>query len=347
MAIRVGFTEQHSGEYEGNPYKQVRHYLTLVAKFDKVSEQIWRIEELPKLPIGLASFGAAALGDHIYVFGGHSGRAHQYHEGNVHGALYRLNWRRPQQWERLGDAEPGQGLAFLAARDKLYRIGGMRALNRQEEEANLVSLSTFTAYDVRNEKWEPLPQLPESRSSCDAALVGSRIYVFGGWKLGPGGRTWYDYGLVFDLEKPQQGWQRLPQPFRRRALAVVAWKEQIYVLGGLRADGKLSLEVDIFDPLGNSWRKGPELPGPVQNGFSPAVCVHNGALYLSPGDGKLYRYQNNRWQLVGSVPPFRVSHRLISLPDGRLCVLGGSPRAPKRNAAEDMLSLVQAIRLTR
>ncbi|MCS7014735.1 MAG: hypothetical protein NZM42_01285 [Gemmatales bacterium] len=296
---------------------------------------------IPPLPLGLSSFGAAVLGEYIYVFGGHSGRAHHYYRGNVHGQLYRLNWRQPKEWQPLQADTPGQGLALVAARGSLYRIGGMQPLNAENEPTRLQSLRTFARYDVAANKWERLPDLPEPRSSLDAAVLGDRIFVFGGWYLHDGEQTWHEHGLVFDLAHPEQGWQRLPQPFRRRALAVVAYEEQIYVLGGLSDDGQVSLEVNVFDPKHHRWGKGPSLPDGRGNGFGCAACVAGGRLYISPADGRIYQFRDERWHSVGQVIPARAMHRMVAQPDGLLCLLGGSPRQDANKPTAEMLRLVQ------
>ncbi|MCS7167358.1 MAG: kelch repeat-containing protein [Gemmatales bacterium] len=306
-----------------------------------------QLQELPPLPRGISSFGAAALGEHIYVFGGHSGRAHHYHRGNVHGELYRLNWRRAGAWEQLRSDVPGQGLALVAARGSLYRIGGMQPLNAEGEATRLQSLRYFARFDIAASKWERLPDLPEPRSSFDATVLGDHIYVFGGWDLGEEGARWHEHGLCFDLARPEQGWQRVPQPFQRRALTVVAYQEQIYVLGGLTPDKQVSLDVDIYDPQQKRWTKGPSLPGPRSNGFGCASGVADGKLYVSLSDGHLYELRGERWQAVGQIKPARAMHRLVALDGGSLCFIGGSPRQEGKQDTGEMLRLVQAWRVPR
>src|SRR5262245_37838922 len=87
----------------------------------------------PDLPAAVSSFGAAVVGDHIYVYGGHSGRAHNYSTETTRGELCRINLTKPDKWESLAGGPKLQGLALVAHEGKLYRIGGMQPQNSKSE----------------------------------------------------------------------------------------------------------------------------------------------------------------------------------------------------------------------
>ncbi|MEM8934199.1 MAG: hypothetical protein AAGE94_23600, partial [Acidobacteriota bacterium] len=141
------------------------------------------VGELPPLPEGLASFGAAVLGDGLYVYGGHIGRTHQHSIDNLSHHFRALDLNTPEKgWADLGAVQGLQGLAVVAHGRDVCRIGGLDARNEKgAEEEDLVSVDTVACYDVDRQEWTELPPLPMPRSSHDAVVVGDSIVVAGGW----------------------------------------------------------------------------------------------------------------------------------------------------------------------
>ncbi len=65
----------------------------------------------PPLPVAVSSFGAAVADGWLYVYGGHSGKTHEYSTEDVAGTFYRLNLADPRAWEALPGGPKLQGLA--------------------------------------------------------------------------------------------------------------------------------------------------------------------------------------------------------------------------------------------
>jgi hypothetical protein len=329
----VGTTVKKAGEVNGKKYDAERDYATLT--FAKPTAQT--IAALPALPEGFSSFGAAVTDGFVYVYGGHKGVTHDYSTQTVHGKFRRLNLANPESgWEELPEGPIAQGLALVAHDGVLYRLGGMQPRNAPGEKADNVSLATCAKFDPKSGVWSDLPSFPAPRSSFDAVVVGDRIYVFGGWKLSGRGTSpeWYETGLVLDLSAKSPAWKEVPQPFQRRALNLAAADGKVYVVAGFTPDEETDQSVDVFDPATRKWSKAAPLPGPERNGFSPAACGMDGAVYASPADGVVYRLdvQANRWKEVGKLERKRIVHRLVPAGGGRLAVLGGANG--KLNVAE-------------
>jgi N-acetylneuraminic acid mutarotase len=284
----------------------------------------------PPLPEGFSSFGAAVTGGYVYVYGGHTGKTHTYSKTAVTGKFRRLRLDQPSGgWQELPEGEPLQGLALVAHKGKLYRIGGMRPRNEPGEKADNVSVRSCAVFDPGANRWSPLPDLPEGRSSHDAAVAGDRIAVAGGWTMNGRGKasTWVATALVLDLARTPLKWEPIKQPFRRRALQAAALDGKVYFAGGLSADGGVERTVDVFDPATSSWSKAAELPGAGMNGFTPALCAVKGRLYASPADGRIYRLtaRGDNWEAVGQLATRRMVHRAVEVSD-KLLVLGGASR---------------------
>ncbi len=283
---------------------------------------------LPALPQAITSFGAALVGESMYVYGGHYGKAHHYSQNGQSGQLLRLNLKTPTKWDEASSGPRLQGLAMVAHEGKLYRTGGFIARNQEDEEQDLWSVADFVRFDPRSEKWEELPAMPFSRSSFDAVMLGDVMYVAGGWELRGAKETlWQETAYAIDLSQPTLKWQQLPPPpFKRRAVSLGTIDDKVLVIGGMQPDGKVTTKTAIYNPAAGRWSEGPKLPGDDMEGFGTACCTAGERLYVSTISGKLLRLSDDRnsWQLVEKLRDDRFFHRMLPLDDQRLILLGGA-----------------------
>ena len=275
------------------------------------------------LPVPLVSFGCAALGEAVFVYGGHTGKAHAHSRDNQQGALLRLDRRASApQWLEIATGPALQSPALVAYDQGVIRLGGMMARNRSGEPEDLWSVAEVARFDLAQGSWTALPSLPEARSSHDAIVVGSRILVVGGWQLAGNERHWLDTAWSLDLAVPGAAWQPLPAPpFHRRALAIVAQDERLHAIGGLDADGEMSQQVDVLDLKAGTWSRGPDFPG---QGFAAAAVAQEGHCYASGRDGVLYRLAGDHWDAVTNLALPRFFHRLVPAGEGQLLAIGGA-----------------------
>lgn len=314
------FWEDTPGEHEGKRYEQTRHYAMIV--FDSLAPS----EKVAPLPQPTSSFGAAVDGDWLYVYGGHVVRTHSYSTAAVSGRFSRRKLAGGE-WEDLPPGTPLQGLNLVAHDGKVCRAGGMQPRNAPGEKADNHSVAEAFCFATRQGAWQPLPPLPEPRSSHDVAVVGEQLIVTGGWTMrGAEPSTWAKTTVLLDLRNPAAGWREVAQPFQRRALVTAVWNGRVYVIGGITPPGKVSTEVDIYDPAANLWTKGPALPGADVNGFAPAAAVLQNRLYASTGDGSLYRLDaaGEQWQRIGRSAR-RLAHRMAPAGDS-LLIIGGAAK---------------------
>ena len=103
------------------------------APMTPANQQPAKASAYPDLPKAITSFGAAVLDGAIYVYGGFEGRAHHYYDQGQSGDLLRLNLdaavKPDAKWENVGTGPRLQGLALVACREALYRLGGFEARN--------------------------------------------------------------------------------------------------------------------------------------------------------------------------------------------------------------------------
>lgn len=336
--LRARHIEATGGEKDGKKYEEIRHYTTLVFRVEAMKTEP---AQIPPLPRGVASFGADVCDGWLYVYGGHCAKTHSYSTEAVVGTFHRLNLSNPSGWEKLPGGPGLQGLALVAHRGKLYRIGGMEPRNPPGEKADNHSVASCARFDPSTGQWVPLPDLPQPRSSHDAVVVGDRLYVFGGWWMKGRGQesTWHETALVLDLSDKNPRWREIPQPFQRRALAAARQGTKVYVFGGLTEDGESVRTVNIFDTATETWSEGPSLPGFDRNGFAPAAYADRGndRPHAALADGRIIRLNasGDGWEEIGRLKQARVAGRMVAA-SGRLLVLGGAVRGDNLDAVEHL-----------
>jgi hypothetical protein len=284
---------------------------------------------LPDLPQPVTSFGAAVLGDALYVYGGHTGSAHSYSTAEQSHTLTRLKLRQGSKWETVAEGPRLQGLALVAHAGKVYRLGGFTAKNAEGEDHDLWSQDSVAAFDPETGMWSDLPSLPEPRSSFDAAVLGDVIHVVGGWSMQGGSKKhWHTTAWKMDLSEKPLAWQSVPSPpFQRRALSLAAYKGKLFAIGGMQQEGGPTRRVDVFDPASDKWSRGPELVGEQGiTGFGTSAFATGGQLYVSTIEGNLQRLKPDEaaWEIVGETPTARFFHRMLPLDAGHLVVVGGA-----------------------
>ena len=287
-------------------------------------------DTLPPLPEGIASFGAAVSGDDLLVYGGHVGRTHQHSIENLSHRFLHLDLADPSKgWQSLGEVDGLQGLPMVPHGRDVCRVGGLTAHNHVGSDEDLHSVADVRCYDLDKRQWRDLPPLPRARSSHDAVVHGDHLYVVGGWQLRGAGEesVWHDAMAVLDLRDADAQWQRVDQPFQRRALAVAAAAGKVYAFGGINTEGT-SRAVDIYDIASGAWSKGPELPpmGGRMKGFGVSAFGVDDRVYLSGADGRIHALDADGWATdLGQLETPRFFHRLLPHRD-RLLFIGGAAR---------------------
>lgn len=296
---------------------------------------------LPELPQPATSFGAALADGWLYVYGGNTGKAHEFNRECVKGDFFRLKLPDGAAWEKLPGGTALLSSSLVAHEGKIIRLGGMNARNAKGAKNDLHSTSEVMRFDPATQKWDALPPLPEPRSSHDAVVDGDTLYVGGGWQLaGDDGEgihaTWHQTLLALDLRAPEKGWQKMAQPFQRRAIAAVAHGGRLWFLGGMDSADEPSRAVDWFEPKTGQWGRGPELPEGAMAGFGIAGCAAGGKVLASPLSGKISALSadGTKWEEIAQLTPARFFHRLLPLADGRLIAVGGSNRQGHVRALE-------------
>lgn len=321
-------------------FLMVCHVVEVPAGDDIAEPIVTRSRELAPLPTAVSSLGAVASDGMLYVYGGHVAPVHTYSTEAVTGAFGRLDLATAEAWESLPGGPALQGMNIASHRGRILRVGGMAPRNAPGAEVDNRSTASADCFDPATGRWAPIPDLPEPRSSHDVAVIGDMLYVVGGWNMrGEDGERWFDEMMVIDLSADVPRWRPAPQPFQRRALVVAVHRERLWVIGGFDDAEEISLRIDVFDPISESWRRGPLLPEPSRNGFAPAACVVGDRLIVSVADGSILELVEDRqtWRVVARVTP-RIVHRMVPYGDDAVVLVGGA-------SGRDNLATVESVGL--
>lgn len=329
--LRAKYVEAKEGTLGDQDYSQVMHYATVTLDTPRISDATM-LQDLPSelapLDEPITSFGAAVLKDSLFVYGGHFGNAHEYSDEGHSRELLELKLTEGAEWKSVSKGPGLQGLALVTDGAHLYRIGGFSAKNKAGEEQDLWSQTGFAEYDVHEQQWTDLPELPEPRSSFDAATLDGKIYIVGGWTMaGPDNTTWLKTAWKYDPQATEAEWEAIAEtPFQRRALAVAAYDHKLFAIGGMQNRGGPTTEVAIYDPVKDAWTEGPAIPGEPMAGFGASAFATGGSLYVSTVDGDLLELSDDQtsWKKVASLPTSRFFHRMLPANDHQLIMVGGA-----------------------
>ena len=348
-AIRTLAEDTTPGTHEGVAYQSTKHYTTIsfvVPDMTKAKLVSSNAGELGELPQAITSFGATAIGDVLYAFGGHTGGAHSYSNDEQFNKLIKLDLSKSKQWETIAEGARVQGNALVAYGDQVILVGGFTAENAKGEKSRLVSQASVQKFDLKTGQWSDLPSLPEPRSSMDASVLDGYVYAVGGWAMnGNGGETkWHETAWRLSLANTSKGWESIAKPpFQRRAIATASHQGKLYVVGGMESDGDTTTETCVYDPATNSWSTIGTITGVPMNGFGAALFEMNGRLVATAVDGSIQQLDDatGTWEIIGHVGTGRFFHRALPVSKDTFVIFGGANMEVGKFRELDMVQLSQ------
>jgi N-acetylneuraminic acid mutarotase len=189
----------------------------------------------------------------------------------------------------------GAPMPFAAGSSSSAVIGG-----KVYVAGGIVGSSTtarVARYDPATNTWAELAPMPAGRNHAAAATDGKKLYVFGGRGPGSGNSNTvangFDTVQVYDpatdrwtsSSTPGSTLRPLPQA-RGGTGKAVYYKGEFYVLGGETFDGagatpsRVYNRVDVYNPVKNTWRLGPQMPT-ARHGIFPVLV--SGRVYVAGG----------------------------------------------------------------
>lgn len=192
-------------------------------------------------------------------------------------------------------------------------------------------LASATLATAQAGKWQYLPDTSDvqPREECGFAQAGGRFYLIGGREVPP----------VQEYQPSTRFWKTLKKPpVTINHFQAVSTAGLVYIIGAFdEGNKKYAIEaplinVYIFDPLSDTWVKGPLIPEARRRG-SAGLVEFNKKLYVvlgnrlghtGPGAPWLDEFDpaTNSWTTLPDAPRFR-DHFQAAVANGKIYAIGG------------------------
>lgn len=179
-------------------------------------------------------------------------------------------------------------------------------------------------YDPRTDTWLERASAPIEGGAdhCNVASAGGKLYLLGAIRIG----SPFIEGTTFEYDPAQDRWQnvgRMNTP--RGASGVAAFGTNIYVAGGLAANGSVA-DFEVFDTMTRQWRRLPDMPTARDHLTAQVI---NGRFYAIAGrssrdlaSNEEYDPATSQWRARAPIPTARGGLGSGTV-DNRIQVFGG------------------------
>jgi len=222
---------------------------------------------------GVEELTSAVVNGKLYVFGGWGGIG-PYGDYGVF-SFNEMYTPATNSWTILR-RKPTVIAAAVATvyKDEIYLFGGYCC---GSEDTSQIYYRVVESYKPSTNTWRFVTNMPTKAIFGSAvATIGNKAYLFGG--CDPYTRELFDDVITYDFETGlwnTSGYARLPLKMvyhYSEAAPVIDGK--VYLIGECEADGngyRWSDRIDIYDPVNNTWERGPSLPMPLDSNVALVI----------------------------------------------------------------------------
>jgi serine/threonine protein kinase/N-acetylneuraminic acid mutarotase len=277
-----------------------------------ISRSVWQPASDIRMP--RSYFGAASLGDEIFIAGGINER------GEELASVEKYN-PKTDQWEECASlSSPRTGLALAACNQKLYAVGGFRT-------ANGGYLNTVEEYDPIRGTWDERASMPTARQFFALVAGGDgNLYAIGGTSH-PGNGASIIHSEIEKYSPFTDEWQAMAtMPTKRYNLGAVATTDgKIYVAGGREIEGCSYAQLEEYDLVKNTWTKRANMY--VARNDHGIALASNGKVYVLGGGSfsqvvEVYSPKENSWKPWHSLSFGRTATKAVTV-GNKVYILGG------------------------
>lgn len=158
---------------------------------------------------------------------------------------------------------------IAAINETIYVIGGSQTLNVSNHYSS-TTINATEAYNLTADTWTEKTSMPTSRSYFGTAVYQNKIYCVGGLILSRDEIEKASTGINEVYDPSTDTWKtKTPMPTARYGFEANTVDGKIYVIGGWVQSENMgehvgkSAQVDIYDPLTDTWSVGKSLPTAV------------------------------------------------------------------------------------
>lgn len=191
-------------------------------------------------------------------------------------------------------------------------------------------IADLDRYDPASDTWTSLADMPTGRAGLGVATVGNAIYAIGG-RTGASPCAGGALATVERYDIDTNTWSTVaPLPSARSDLAAVARGGKIYVFGGCTDFATVLDDVDVYNPVTDTWSTAPA-DMPTARAAMYGAAAKGGTIYVvggwTPLTGQLatneaYKVASDTWSTALAMPSPRAEMGVVSH-GGRVYTVGG------------------------
>jgi len=204
------------------------------------------------------------------------------------------------------------GAGAAAVNGIVYVIGGSQRYNTSDTGFSYMSINSTEAYNPATDTWAEKASMPTSRDGLGVAAFQGKIYCLGGRNVSKDYSISINVNEVYDTKT--DSWEtKTPMPTARSGLQASEVDGKIYLIGGWvesesSSIAEKSAEVEIYDPVTDTWATGSPIPTTVA-GYASAVL--DGKIYVISGVAsgstrtnltQIYDPKTDRWSFGAPIP---------------------------------------------
>jgi N-acetylneuraminic acid mutarotase len=204
------------------------------------------------------------------------------------------------------------GAGAAAVNGIVYVMGGSQRYNVTDTGFSYMSINATEAYNPATDTWTLKAPMPTDRDGFGAAALQSEIYCFGGRNVSKDSSITTNVNEVYDTETDT--WQtKKAMPTARYGIQASEVDGKFYLIGGwIQSESssiaEKSAQVEIYDPVTDTWATGSPMPTAVA-GYASAVV--DGKIYIVSGVAsgsaktnltQIYDPKTDKWSLGAPIP---------------------------------------------
>ncbi|KAK7916609.1 hypothetical protein WMY93_012370 [Mugilogobius chulae] len=236
----------------------------------------------------LGHVGAGVVTEkNVIIVSGEANARKMARQKDINVEIFRYKVEAQGSWERMTSAEYRDSYGLASLGDTLYLVGGLMKLKNQYLITNCVQ-----RWSLQGGPWRSAAPLPLPLAYHSIVKMNERLYVMGG-------RTPQSFHLddepdrlcnrLLEYDPNTNRWTELaPMKYSKYRCAAVVVNGEIYVMGGIGCEGldrgqsRHCLDaVEIYNPDGDFWKEGPQLP-------CPQLSLRTNASNAGVVGGKIY-----------------------------------------------------------
>jgi N-acetylneuraminic acid mutarotase len=207
-----------------------------------------------------------------------------------------------------GVSSEGAGIAHGGL---FYNVGGRGSLVTPTGARD-----DIWSYDPNTDTWNAaLSPMPTPRAGLAVAVVGNAIYAIGGRSNTGGPCSGLELAAVERYDIDTDTWAPVaPLPSARSDLAATTAGGKIYIFGGCDPAGNILADVDVYDPVTDTWSSSPT-DMPTSRAGMYAVAKKGGTVHVIGGWDGVFPFDLNPATSVGSlIEAYKVSQDAWTTP---------------------------------